>query len=68
MRASLRRLGAGERGLQAVVQCLGDALVVVRGELGHGVRQLVARHGGGREVAAYFFSAAVSQAAGDTAT
>src|SRR6185503_10465204 len=45
----LGRLGAGERGLQPVVQRLGHALVVVGGELGHRVLQLVARHRGGRE-------------------
>ena len=39
----LGRLRAGERRLQAVVERLGDALVVVRRQLGHRVLQLVAR-------------------------
>ena len=43
------RLGAGERRLQAVVQRLGHALVVVRRQLGLGERKLVARHRGRRE-------------------
>src|SRR5438046_719706 len=40
------RLGTGQCGLQAVVQRLGDALVVVRRELGDGVLELVARDRG----------------------
>ena len=43
------RLRAGERGLQAVVQRLGHALVVMRRQLGLRERQLIARNGRGVE-------------------
>ena len=46
----LGRLGAGEGRLQAVVEGLGDALVLVRRQLGHGELQLIARHGRRRKV------------------
>ncbi len=45
----LRRLGAGKRRLQAVVERLGDALVVMGGKLGDRILQLVARHRRRRE-------------------
>ena len=44
------RLGAGERGLQAVVQRLGYTLVLVRGEFSHGKLELVARDRRRREL------------------
>ena len=56
----LRRLGAGQRRLQAVVERLGDALVLVRRELRHRELELVARDRGGGKSATYFFIAAVS--------
>src|SRR4029453_1208915 len=45
-----RRLGPGQRGLEAVVERLDHALVVVGGQLGHRVLELVAGDGcgGGR--------------------
>src|SRR6266851_5639838 len=42
----LRRLGAGERRLQIVVEGLGDTLIVVGGELRHREGKLVACHRG----------------------
>src|SRR5580704_11330395 len=41
----LRRLGAGQRRLDAVVERLGDALIVVSRQFRDSIFELVARHG-----------------------
>src|SRR3954468_23475129 len=50
----LGRPGAGERRLQAVVQSLGDALVLVGGQFGNGELELIARDRCRREVGDVF--------------